>query len=158
MEADGSYDAVVCRHLVWTLTDPAAALRDWARVLKPGGRLMIFDGDYVKLPWHGILARSAMMALERWSGPDRHRDPALNEQHARIVAGLPFSGGLRFSDLAQLAGAAGFTDVERLGYSGIAAAQRSVASTPQDWLRTFHYSRFVLVAVAQAKQPAQRRT
>lgn len=35
-EPDDVYDAVVCRHLVWTLTEPAAALADWLRVLKTG--------------------------------------------------------------------------------------------------------------------------
>lgn len=38
-EPDASYDAVVCRHLVWTLPDPQRALSDWFRVLRPGGRL-----------------------------------------------------------------------------------------------------------------------
>ena len=45
MQPDARYDAVVCRHLVWTLTEPVSALRDWARILKPGGRLLVFDGD-----------------------------------------------------------------------------------------------------------------
>ena len=47
MMADNAYDAVVCRHLVWTLVDPIAAFADWWRVLKPGGRLVIVDGDWV---------------------------------------------------------------------------------------------------------------
>lgn len=40
MEPDARYDAVVCRHLVWTLTDPPAAFADWVRILRPGGRLL----------------------------------------------------------------------------------------------------------------------
>ena len=38
MEPDGHFDAVVCRNLVWTLTEPMAAFGEWRRVLKPGER------------------------------------------------------------------------------------------------------------------------
>ncbi|HWX46940.1 MAG TPA: methyltransferase domain-containing protein [Roseomonas sp.] len=48
-EPGGHYDAVVSRHLVWTLVDPAAAFHDWFRVLRPGGRVVIADGDHVRL-------------------------------------------------------------------------------------------------------------
>ena len=40
MEADGSYDVITNRHLVWTLVDPLACFREWHRVLKPGGTFM----------------------------------------------------------------------------------------------------------------------
>ncbi|MEA1905631.1 MAG: methyltransferase domain-containing protein [Euryarchaeota archaeon] len=37
---DGLFDAVVSRHLIWTLADPATAFREWARVVTPGGRVI----------------------------------------------------------------------------------------------------------------------
>jgi len=37
LEADAAYDAVVTRHLVWTLVNPPEAFAEWFRVLKPGG-------------------------------------------------------------------------------------------------------------------------
>ena len=37
---DGMFDAVVSRHLIWTLSDPAAAFKEWVRVTKPGGRVL----------------------------------------------------------------------------------------------------------------------
>jgi SAM-dependent methyltransferase len=40
----GSVDAVVCRHLLWTLTDPARAFVNWHRLLRPGGRVVAIDG------------------------------------------------------------------------------------------------------------------
>ncbi|WP_293853689.1 class I SAM-dependent methyltransferase [uncultured Alsobacter sp.] len=148
MEPDGAYDAVVCRHLVWTLTDPVAALRDWHRVLRPGGRLVIFDGDFVNLPWRGRLARRAIETLAKVSGTGagRHRDPSLDAQHARILSGLPFNKGLRFPTLALLVEEAGFAAVRRESYAPVLAALRRIAPGAQEWLRTFLHDRFVLVA------------
>ncbi|HEX2553491.1 MAG TPA: methyltransferase domain-containing protein [Microvirga sp.] len=146
LEPDGAYDAVVCRHLVWTLTDPQAALRDWHRALRPGGRLLVFDGDFVNLPWQGRLAKRAMALAERWTGPDGHRDPALAADHARILRQLPFAGGLTFEGLAGLAREAGFGTVERGGYRAVVRAQRRVAASARDWARTWLYDRFILTA------------
>lgn len=40
----GDFDAVVCRHLAWTLPDPPGALRRWATALRPGGLVAVIDG------------------------------------------------------------------------------------------------------------------
>ena len=40
----GSIDAIISRHLLWTLPDPTLALRNWHRALAPGGRLLAIDG------------------------------------------------------------------------------------------------------------------
>ncbi|MCM3274023.1 class I SAM-dependent methyltransferase [Paenibacillus elgii] len=46
-EKDNSFDAVVCRDVVWTLPDPYRAYAEWYRILKPGGTLIVFDGNYL---------------------------------------------------------------------------------------------------------------
>jgi len=38
---DDAFDAIVAQHVIEHLTDVDTALREWARVLKPGGRLAI---------------------------------------------------------------------------------------------------------------------
>jgi ubiquinone/menaquinone biosynthesis C-methylase UbiE len=38
---DGIFDAVVSRHVLWTLADPYAASKEWVRVTKPGGRVIV---------------------------------------------------------------------------------------------------------------------
>ena len=43
---DGSFDMIVSRNVVWTLTDPVKAYREWHRVLKSEGRLIVFDGNW----------------------------------------------------------------------------------------------------------------
>jgi SAM-dependent methyltransferase len=42
---DGPFDAVVERHLLWTLTDPVAALAAW-REVAPNGRLVLFESAW----------------------------------------------------------------------------------------------------------------
>ncbi len=41
---DGEADIIINRHLLWTLPQPQAALQEWQRVLKPGGRVIVIDG------------------------------------------------------------------------------------------------------------------
>lgn len=51
-EESKRYDVVINRHLVWTLPHPEQAIREWKRVLKPGGKLIILEGNwhYNRLP------------------------------------------------------------------------------------------------------------
>ncbi|MEW6746929.1 MAG: class I SAM-dependent methyltransferase [Planctomycetota bacterium] len=40
---DGTFDVVHARHLLWTLPRPGVALREWLRVLRAGGRLVVVE-------------------------------------------------------------------------------------------------------------------
>jgi SAM-dependent methyltransferase len=42
----GAYDAVLCRHVLWALPEPVAALRRWVDLLRPGGRLVLVEGSW----------------------------------------------------------------------------------------------------------------
>jgi ubiquinone/menaquinone biosynthesis C-methylase UbiE len=44
---EAAYDAVLCRHVLWALPDPSAALARWVGLLRPGGRLVLVEGR-----WH----------------------------------------------------------------------------------------------------------
>lgn len=55
------FDLLLCRHLLWALPAPAAVLRHWAGLLKPGGRLLLIEGY-----WHtgaGLHAQEVVAAL-----------------------------------------------------------------------------------------------
>ena len=42
----GAYDVVLCRHVLWAMPDPAAALRRWIGLLGPAGRLVLVEGSW----------------------------------------------------------------------------------------------------------------
>ncbi|GAA1193903.1 SAM-dependent methyltransferase [Kitasatospora gansuensis] len=74
---DERFDVVLSRHLVWTLPDPEAALREWVERLRPGGRLVLVEGrwreagqsgaPYVAgaelLPWSGGVGADVLKAV-----------------------------------------------------------------------------------------------
>lgn len=39
-----SFDAIVCRHLLWTLPEPTTVLSRWVSLLKPESRLVLIEG------------------------------------------------------------------------------------------------------------------
>ncbi|WP_347489744.1 class I SAM-dependent methyltransferase [Desulfoscipio sp. XC116] len=45
-EEKGSLDAIISRDVVWTLYDPQKAFARWKDLLKEGGKVIIYDGDY----------------------------------------------------------------------------------------------------------------
>jgi len=145
MEADDTYDAIVCRHLVWTLTDPRKAIAEWLRVLKPGGKLIVFDGNWATKPFIGRCAEIGVRCLERFIGHDPLYENVMTEKHAGIMARLPFSEGLTFEMIAQLLDETGYTAISRVEHGPITSAQRQRA-TLRNRLRTLFYARFAVVA------------
>ncbi|MFE1176234.1 methyltransferase domain-containing protein [Streptomyces sp. NPDC058773] len=50
------FDVVLVRHVLWALPDPAAVLRHWAALLRPGGRLVLVEGRWGEVDPIGIRA------------------------------------------------------------------------------------------------------
>jgi SAM-dependent methyltransferase len=48
-EPDASFDAVRCERTLQWVTEPSGAVREMARVLRPGGRLSLIDSDWSTL-------------------------------------------------------------------------------------------------------------
>lgn len=143
---DESFDAVVCRHLVWTLTDPAATFREWRRLLQPGGVLLFFDGDWARPGGIGHVAQWLIRGIDRMVGADPHYDGALSDRHAAIMRRLPFGDGLRAESVIPLLQDAGFGAISLASHARIARAQRRSANL-RNKLRTLLYRRFILRAV-----------
>ena len=101
-----SMDVIVTRHLVWTLVDPAAAFAEWFRVLKPGGKLLIVDGDFV--------SRSLLGRIFQWIMPDGSHSAmsaANAARHKDILAKVHFSAGARADQVAALLRSTGYDEI-----------------------------------------------
>lgn len=111
MMEDERFDAVCSRHLVWTLLDPETALSDWKRTLKPGGIVVVIDGDWVTTPqrWSAKLKRTI---VNLWNRMDGTVLPYDKEAHENIIGRVYFNKGLRIERMSQMLSDAGFIDIQ----------------------------------------------
>ncbi|MEU3984942.1 class I SAM-dependent methyltransferase [Streptomyces sp. NPDC026672] len=62
------YDVVLVRHVLWTLPDPARALRHWRGLLRPAGRFVLVEGVWGTVDPAGIPAARLTALLEPLTG------------------------------------------------------------------------------------------
>jgi ubiquinone/menaquinone biosynthesis C-methylase UbiE len=92
--APGSFDLVVSRHVLWTLPHPEAAIDEWIRVLRPGGRLAVIDGQFDP----GFLVH-------------QRENARTSDEYAAIGDQLPFLGGRPRHEIETLLEAHGLVNV-----------------------------------------------
>ena len=99
---DGHFDAVVADSVLEHLDAPSAAVREWARVLRPGGRLVVWSPNrftlatdpHVGLWGVGWLPRSWVRGYLRLRGRDVWPPRTLSAAEARRLATAPGLGGV----------------------------------------------------------------
>lgn len=127
--ADAQFDCVVTRNLTWTLPDPAAAYREWRRVLRPGGVLLNFDADYAE----NVRNRNQRSSWVTEKDVYGHIGitPALSEENAEITLSVPASAHARPAWDIALAQAAGFAEVSADAQAGRRIlGERDLADAP----------------------------
>jgi ubiquinone/menaquinone biosynthesis C-methylase UbiE len=108
-EPEGSYDLIVNRHLVWTLVDPAAAFKHWYGLLKPGGILLIIDGDFNN---KNLLQRGLKWLSTKFSkAQNPHGSPEMSALHQSIQDQLYFRKGARRGAIDDLLKETGFSEI-----------------------------------------------
>jgi len=135
---DGAFDIVINRHVFWTMPDPERAAAEWVRVLKPGGKLVIIDGDwdncrYYKKIWRE-LAKFLILVTEMRNPWSKNNKFCQFEKHLplrhkkRPEADLEILNGLGLQ-----AKAFGFKDPHTHNFL--------------NYLKYGHYERFVVIGV-----------
>ena len=90
----GSFDLAISRHVLWTLPHPEEAIDEWIRVLRPGGRLVVLDGQFDP----GFLVEPSQNART-------------SAEYAAIGDRLPFLGGRPREEIEALLKAHGLVGV-----------------------------------------------
>ena len=104
--APAAFDLVISRHVLWTLAHPEAAIDEWMGVLRPGGRLVIVDGQF-----------------DAGAGPPPPGSARTSAEYAAIGEQLPFLGGRSREQIAALLTAHGLTRVGSDPLLDLVAAQ-----------------------------------
>ncbi len=151
MEPTGAYDALTCRHLVWTLVDPPAAFTEWYRILKPGGRLLVVDGDFVNPgPLARLLSRAggwlSIFGARRGTGAIEGLED-MASVHRSILSRVHFANGARADAVVLLLKEAGFERITvDTDLKAIHRAQRRHLPFFKGWERATQH-RYAICAV-----------
>ncbi len=137
-----SFDVVVNRHLVWTLPHPEVALKEWHRVLKSGGVVLIIEGVWTN--------RSFLTRAKRWMSDGLVR--VFGHAHGghydeKLRSHLPRDGGVAEEAMA--------ADLEHAGFTGICVRDlmyiRGIQKRGQPWYLRFAPARTYYLVAATKK-------
>jgi len=102
----GSFDLAISRHVLWTLQHPEAAIDEWIRVLRPGGRLVFVDGQF-----------------DAGTAPPPSENARTSPEYAAVGDQLPFLGGRAREEIETLLRAHGLVNVDSDPLLDLVAAQ-----------------------------------
>jgi len=129
--SDGSFDVVVNRHLLGSLPHPDIALKDWHRVLKNGGTVLIVYGTSEDKSFSTRVKHGLSNGIAKILDRTRH-----NNLDKKFQSQLPFNGrngGIPKEKLGSF--------LERAGFSGISFQNityiREMQKFQQPWYRRF---------------------
>ena len=139
---EGSFDVVLSRNLTWNLPEPETAYRDWLRVLKTDGLLMVFDAN-----WYRYLVDS-----EKKHAYDKDRERVAEkglgdynigenfDQMEEIARSMPMTERIRPAwdqDLLRRYGAKDISVAEDIGQRVYSEKEKvNYASTPMFMVKT----------------------
>ena len=123
----GEFDAVMERHLLWTLPDPTATLRRW-RAAAPRGRLVLVEGlwgDLDPLERVRVASRDVLRRMRR-TPPDHH-----GHYPPEVRARLPFGTGTPPADVVRVVSSAGWRAPRLLRLRDVEWAERRALPVPE---------------------------
>lgn len=82
---DNTFDLILSRNVTWTLVDPVKAYKEWMRVLKPNGTLLVFDANWHLHKYDNVILKEVEdrevkfrnkygKPYDTYEGPDENKD------------------------------------------------------------------------------------
>jgi ubiquinone/menaquinone biosynthesis C-methylase UbiE len=139
--ASESFDVVSSRHLLFNLPRPGVALREWAKLLKPSGRMILIGNDPKDDPPSPPVPSDAKQPIENQT-TERKRWRATPEYRAATAQCPLFRHGAGV--LTALMQALGLINIRQISTEGIQEARRTSPSRMERGEREPH-DFFILV-------------
>ncbi len=103
---DGSFDAVICRHLLWTLPNPQKAVAEWSRIVREGGKVVVIEGRWENRSKIRSMLRDIAVLLH-----ERHNPWKIERYRKEIIKYLPLYGGSSSERIVELFENAGLSRI-----------------------------------------------
>lgn len=145
--ADNSFDIAWCADVLWSslFPDPVAVLQELARVVKPGGSIAIFFGNFsrsVYLPGHWRLERLANSAENmRWQ--QKKREETETKTASAVASSSSFSSS--YECALQWLQVAGLQDCSVSSHSVL--YQQPLPADARNYLETYTFGQAFVPAV-----------
>lgn len=138
---DETFDVVINRHLLWTLPHPNQAIQQWMRVIKPGGKILIIDGDWRS---GALSARIKRFIITHWYKLVHGKDAYESLYDSHVEQSLPHPYGMPHQEVMNLCLYAGLkpvsfrplNDIARIIFPNMNLFER--LSAPYDVFRDFY--------------------
>jgi ubiquinone/menaquinone biosynthesis C-methylase UbiE len=139
----GPFDAIMERHVVWTMPDPVAVLSAWREVVVPGGRMVLFEGMWGSETPGQLAKDRAATVLRRAMGIEHDHHAPYPED---VLAQLPLAKMTSPAPLIDVVFRAGWRNVRIQRLRDVEWAAALVAPWPLGWLE--RRSRYAMIADA----------
>lgn len=82
---DESFDLIVSRKVLWNLPDPVGSYREWLRVLKPDGKMILFDANwwlhFYDTEYKQLQEKRMAELKEKFGNEEALKEPGANYPH-----------------------------------------------------------------------------
>lgn len=133
------FDAVICRHVLWTLPSPQKALNSWARIVKENGKVIVIDALWDD----GSLETRIRRTVGKWLRSVMERkDSAGDHYSAEILALLPHAHGVPLDKAKTYLQQAGLQDLQEVHLTSLRDIQKKYMPF---WYRlTYNYNYYAV--------------
>ena len=105
---DETFDCITARCVLWTMSHPEKAVKEWARVVKPGGRVVIIDGKWIT---KGLLPRISAFNYHIYRFIKYGKNPFTYDYKKDVNVCLPNPHGVESEQVVEYMSKAGLDDI-----------------------------------------------